>query len=356
MDTKIIEIDSNNIEMSSINIAAKVLRNGGIVAFPTETVYGLGADTFNEDAVKKIFIAKGRPSDNPLISHIHDISQLNDLAIEVPDYTDKLTSKFWPGPLTLIFKKTPSVPDITTAGLDTVAVRMPSHPVALAFLKAAGVPVAAPSANISGRPSPTHPRDVIADLNGKIDVIIKSNKSEIGLESTVLDISGISPIVLRPGAVTLKQLSEALDMDIIYNKVSDNAEGSIPKSPGMKYKHYSPKAQLIMVIGDINNIVKMVIETANHNLSNGKTVGILSTIQTNSMYKDFDQVICLGDREKTKTISSSLFTSLRDMDNLDVDIIIAEGIIEDGLGIAIMNRLRKASDVILDSNNTVQKY
>ena len=354
MDTNIIKIDSKNIDKSSIEIAAEVIKNGGLVAFPTETVYGLGANTFNEDGVKKIFIAKGRPSDNPLISHIYNISQLNDLAIVIPDFTEKLTSQFWPGPLTLIFKKNPNVPDIVTAGLDTVAVRMPSHPVALALLEATGVPIAAPSANISGRPSPTCSRDVIDDLNGKVDVIIDSDKSEIGVESTVLDISGIAPIILRPGAITLKQISKAIGKEVSYNKNKDNNEDIIPQSPGMKYKHYSPNAHLILITGDINNISKIVIETAKKNQSKGKIVGILSTTQTNLFYTSFDQVICLGDREKPETISSSLFTSLRDMDKLGVDVIIAEGIVEEGLGIAIMNRLRKASDNILDSTTSLK--
>ena len=251
MKTQIIKIDTSTSNWDKqLDQAAEVLRSGGLVAFPTETVYGLGANALDEEAVKSIYRAKGRPSDNPLIVHIADTAAVKDLTDSIPGTAQALMDAFWPGPLTLVMPRSSLVPDIVTAGLDTVAVRMPSHPIASALIKKAGVPVAAPSANSSGRPSPTLARHVIEDMMGKIDVIIDGGNAEVGVESTVLDITVDPPVILRPGGVTLEQLRHVLG-----NVISDQTPGisdmaGTPKSPGMKYRHYSPKATMLLIQGD----------------------------------------------------------------------------------------------------------
>jgi tRNA threonylcarbamoyl adenosine modification protein (Sua5/YciO/YrdC/YwlC family) len=248
LKTEIIKIDSSNIEMDKIAYAADVIRSGGLVAFPTETVYGLGANALDQEAVKKIFKAKGRPADNPLIVHISDKSEVNRLVTGMPPDAPRLMETFWPGPLTLVMKKSEIVPHIITAGLDSVAVRMPSHPVAMALIAESGTPVAAPSANTSGKPSPTMPEHVIEDMSGKVEIIIEAGSTNVGLESTVLDLTVVPPVILRPGGITPAQLLEVLkEVDVDPGLFSNNIKGIPPKSPGVKYRHYSPKADVMVV-------------------------------------------------------------------------------------------------------------
>lgn len=339
LDTKIIEIDPNNIDMDKLRLPAEVLRAGGTVAFPTETVYGLGANALDSKALEKIFKAKGRPSDNPLIVHIAQNDSITPLVRELPEKSKLLMKRFWPGPLTMVFKKSQIIPNIVTAGLDTVAVRMPSHPVAKALIELSGVPVAAPSANLSGKPSPTHPSHVIEDLEGKVDIIIKGGNCNVGLESTVLDVTEEIPLILRPGGVTLEDLKEVLGNVNIDKGLEDS--NAIPKAPGMKYTHYSPKAEVVLVTGDTNDIIDKVNSLKKEYEKTSK-VGIMATDETKNNYCDA-VIISMGSRKRPETIAENIFAILREFDEEGVDIIIAEGIDTTSIGHAVMNRLLKAA-------------
>lgn len=327
MITKI--INSNNILP-----AAKCLKNGGTVVFPTETVYGLGADAFNPDAIKKIYKAKGRPADNPLIVHISDISDVDKLANNITKNAHILIDKFWPGPLTLIFKKKSNVPDEITAGLNTVAVRFPSNLIAQNLIKESGVLVAAPSANLSGSPSPTKCDDVISDLDGRVDYIIDGTGCEIGLESTVVDVSGDETVILRPGGVTLEMIRQYIPDAKLDGGLID--EKSIPKCPGLKYKHYSPKADVIVVQGDAEKVKNYI----SSKLEKNKNVGVLTYCGT--VYKNADLVIDAGNT--MEQYAHNLFSSLRSFDKKGVSVIYAEFCVEDGIGVAVRNRLYKAAN------------
>lgn len=342
--TRILKIESIKKDKDKIIAAAEILKLGGTAVFPTETVYGLGANALDENAVKKIFTAKGRPADNPLIVHIWNIEQVESVAAQVPSSFRILAEKFWPGPLTLVVRKTKALPHIVTAGLDTVGIRMPDNLIALELLKCANIPIAAPSANISGSPSPTSAEHVIKDLNDRVDVIIDGGNSRVGLESTVLDISGEIPVILRPGAVTKEQIEEVIGRVEIDNHVMAKMEkGTIkPRSPGVKYKHYSPKAQVTLIDGPIESIVKE-IKLKTENLSaEGKKVGIMATEQTRKAY-DKGLVFSVGDRDNPETIASNLFRLLREFDEEKVDIIFMESLEKDGIGMAIMNRMVRAA-------------
>ena len=341
INTEIIrEINSSNIKK-----AAEIIKKGGTVIFPTETVYGLGANGLDEEACKKIFQAKGRPSDNPLILHISSMEQLDKIVKEIPESARKLADKFWPGPLTIIFEKSPIVGDIISAGLNTVAVRMPNNEIALELIRLSGCPIAAPSANTSGKPSPTNVDHVIEDMNGRVDMIIDGGQCNIGLESTVLDLTGDCPTILRPGGVTKEQIQEVLgscEYDIYLIKSDENI---VPKSPGQKYRHYSPKAELILYKGSLSNMVDNIVEDCKRYQDIGKKVGILATEQTKNTYEN-GTVLVVGDREKPSTIANKLFHVLREFDSLGVDIILAESFENVGLGKAIMNRIEKAASKI----------
>ena len=347
IDTKIVKVNPDNIDYNIIREAADIINRGGIVVFPTETVYGIGADALNEEAVDKIFMAKGRPQDNPLIVHIAEFDELYDLVLDVPRNAIILAEKFWPGPLTMILYKKNTLSDKITAGLNTAAIRLPSNKIALSIIKESNKPIAAPSANISGRPSPTDASHVIEDLMGKVDMIIDGGSTNIGLESTVVDMTSKVPMILRPGGVTKEDIISVLG-ECDYDPAIIKGEGKIiPKSPGQKYRHYSPKAKVILYKGEAKNIAERINEDYEKFTSQGFKIGIMSTAQTEKFYEGKIN-ICIGDRTKPITISSNLFKSLRDFDHMGVDIILSEAVNEDGLGKAIINRLGKAASETIE--------
>lgn len=344
METKRITVtDSDRIKEEELEEAARILREGGLVAFPTETVYGLGANALDEEAAKKIYAAKGRPSDNPLIAHISSPEELKPLAAEIPDMAKKLMDCYWPGPMTLVFKKTDLVPYGTTGGLDTVAVRMPSDPVAKTLIRLAGVPIAAPSANSSGRPSPTTADHVWQDMEGKIDMIVDGGPVGIGLESTIIDVTGPVAMILRPGAITIEMVRETLgeaEMDPAI--LGPMKEGEHPKAPGMKYRHYAPKAPLTLVEGEMDQVVKAINRLAREALKEGKKVGIICTDETRTCYPA-GMIQSIGIRAKEETVAHNLYAVLREFDDLGADVIYSESFPGDQIGQAIMNRLTKAA-------------
>lgn len=355
LKTEIIKVDTAVKDWDmQLDYAAQVLRSGGLVAFPTETVYGLGANALDDKAVEGIYRAKGRPADNPLIIHITNTDSVKELADSIPFVAPVLMETFWPGPLTLVMPRSKNVPDIITAGLDTVAIRMPSHPIAAALINKAGVPVAAPSANSSGRPSPTLAKHVIEDLSGKVDVIIDGGISKVGVESTVLDITVTPPMILRPGGVTLEQLRSVLGA-VSWDHASvgthsgapSAASHSTPKSPGMKYKHYSPKAALLLLQGNPERVASEISRRAALYHREGTSIGILNTDETASMYEPslyaFCKILSLGSRENPESLASNLFRCLREFDEKSVEMIMAETPDANGIGQAVMNRLLKAA-------------
>jgi L-threonylcarbamoyladenylate synthase len=345
--TKIVKVDPNNIDYDIIKEAAQIINNGGTVVFPTETVYGIGADALNDEAVDKIFKAKGRPQDNPLIVHIANFSDLYDLASEVPEKAKVLADKYWPGPMTMILNKKGILSDKITAGLKTAAIRLPINEIALALIRESKKPIAAPSANTSGKPSPTEAGHVIDDLMGKVDMIIDGGSTYIGLESTVVDMTTEVPMILRPGGVTIEDIVKVLG-DCEYDPaIIKNDEKIVPKSPGQKYRHYSPKADVIMYKGSIENIVDNIVQDYEKFELEGRNIGIMSTLQTEKYYTG-KNTICVGDRNNLLTISSNLFRDLRKFDELGMDVILAESVDEKGLGKAIMNRLGKAAGKVIN--------
>ncbi|MRX71080.1 threonylcarbamoyl-AMP synthase [Bacillus lacus] len=339
MKTKFWTVD-RNAELSTsypqITQAAELLAKNEVVAFPTETVYGLGANAFSDKAVQKIYEAKGRPGDNPLIVHISDHSQLNELVTDIPPYAEELMKAFWPGPLTLILPKKEGLSRYVTAGLDTVAVRMPKHPLALAIIKSAGLPIAAPSANLSGKPSPTLASHVAEDLDGRIAGIVDGGPTGVGVESTVLDCTQEKPVILRPGGVTKEQLETVAGSVEVDQSLIE--EGHAPKSPGMKYTHYAPASPLTVVYGS-PAFLQILVEQKQ---LEGSRVGVLSAKETALSYKA-DQVITCGQREDLESVAASLYDALRKFDNKEVDIIYSEAFPQEGVGQAIMNRLLKAA-------------
>ena len=313
------------------------------MAFPTETVYGLGGNGLDNSACEKIYIAKGRPSDNPLILHISEFEELNPIVREISPAAKKLMDAFWPGPLTMVFPKSDIVPEKATGGLDTVAVRFPNHPVARAIIHAAGLPIAAPSANSSGKPSPTRASHVEFDLNGKIDMIVDGGAAEWGLESTIVDVSGEVPMILRPGAVTKEMMEEVvgtveIDPAILQKPAADLK----PKAPGMKYTHYSPKAEVILVKGEMKAVVDEINRLAAADTAQGFKTGVMATEETKDLYKA-DIVLSLGSRERPEQIGANLFKYLRKFDFLGAERVYSEVFSEEGEGMAIMNRLNKAA-------------
>ena len=381
METKRIVIeDRNHIKDEELKEAAGILRSGGLVAFPTETVYGLGGNALDEDAARKIYAAKGRPSDNPLIAHVSCVEEVAPLVKEIPEAGRKLMEAFWPGPLTMIFPKSEKVPYGTTGGLDTVAIRMPDDPVANRLIALAGVPVAAPSANTSGRPSPTTADHVWQDMNGRIDMIIDGGPVGIGVESTIVDVSSAVPAVLRPGAITMEMLEEVLGEVSVDPAILGPLSADVrPKAPGMKYKHYAPKADLTLVEpgtgteresgaeqvtgaeqkngADRNTgaaqetgldetqlqaMICKVRELSREKIEAGYKVGVICTDESRGCYTD-GEVRSIGARKSQASVAHNLYALLREFDDLGVDYIFSESFPKDHLGQAIMNRLSKAA-------------
>ena len=344
MRTKLVKIeDTDHIKEEELQEAAQIIRDGGLVAFPTETVYGLGANALDEQAARKIYEAKGRPSDNPLIAHVSSLEELKPLVKEIPESAKKLMDAFWPGPMTMIFPKSGVVPYGTTGGLDTVAVRMPSDPVARALISLAGVPIAAPSANTSGRPSPTTAQHVWQDMEGKIEMILDGGPVGIGLESTIVDVTGEIPTILRPGAVTMEMLKKVLgDVKMDPAILGPLKEDVKPKAPGMKYRHYAPKANLTLVEGEQETVVSEINRRVREKLEQGFKVGVICTDETKNCYPS-GELRSLGIRAKEETIAHNLFAVLREFDDLQVDYIYSESFSDASLGQAIMNRLTKAA-------------
>ncbi len=342
MDTRIIQIEEENIDQTLMKEAGAVIRSGGLVAFPTETVYGLGGDAFNAESSARIYAAKGRPSDNPLIVHIAEMADLEKVAVRVPKTAFRLAERFWPGPLTMIFEKAPAVPYATTGGLDTVAVRMPSNKIARALIKASDRYLAAPSANLSGRPSPTQARHVIEDLKGRVDMIIDGGSSDIGLESTIIDLTGGVPVILRPGYITEEMLREAVGSVDTDRTIIDGNSGQAPKAPGMKYRHYAPRGSLAVVEGTREQVIDYINEQLKRQSGQGQKTGVIATDETAPWYHA-DLVKSAGKRSDEEAVARHLFSILREFDEENVQVIYAESFQSRGMGCAIMNRLLKAA-------------
>lgn len=344
MNTIIAKYDKDHRDPEVMKRAAQILRAGGLVAFPTETVYGLGGDALNPDASARIYAAKGRPSDNPLIVHIADMEAVKILAREIPEKAWRLADHFWPGPLTMILPKADIVPLQTTGGLDTVAIRMPSHPAAYELIRSSGLYLAAPSANTSGRPSPTEAEHVREDLNGRIDMIIDGGKVDIGLESTIVDLSVPTPLILRPGYITKAMLEEVIgEVRIDPGLLADKEDPKLrPKAPGMKYRHYAPKGSLTIVEGRRAAVAETINRLTQEQEEAGHRTAVIASDENQGLYT-CKRVIDIGSREHEESIAANLYEVLRQMDEEAIDFIYSESFAGAGLGAAIMNRLLKAA-------------
>lgn len=343
MDTIIEKVDPGHIDADVMEQAGKLIAEGELVAFPTETVYGLGGDALDPDASRKIYAAKGRPSDNPLIVHIAEFDDMKRVAREVPEQAKKLADAFWPGPLTMIVWKSDAVPEATTGGMQTVAVRMPNHPVALELIRRSGCLIAAPSANTSGRPSPTEAQHVAEDLSGKIAMILDGGPVGIGIESTIIDLTEEKPMILRPGYITPEMLSETLGEEVVIDPGIIAADDTRkPKAPGMKYKHYAPKAEMIIVDGAQDAVIDKINELTAAKCAEGKKVAVIATDETKERY-DAQVILSMGRRSDEDAIAQHLYKILRECDELDVGEIYSECFQTPRIGQAIMNRLLKAA-------------
>lgn len=345
MDTKIINLqllDQSETDTAYAE-AARIIREGGLVAFPTETVYGLGANALDEQASAKIYAAKGRPSDNPLIAHISREQQLEEIAAYIPEAARILMKHYWPGPLTMVFRKKDIVPRGTTGGLDTVAVRMPDHPVARRLIDAAGVPIAAPSANLSGRPSPTTADRTAEDMSGRIEMILDGGPCRIGIESTIVDMTEEIPVILRPGFITYEMLTQLLG-EVRKDRALDAKEWRYfrPKAPGQKYRHYAPKAPMTLVEGGIEAVTAKICDLTDASLREGKKVGVICTDETEACYHQ-GIVKSMGSRARLESVAHNLYEILREFDETGVEVIYSEAFPSDELGFAVMNRLVKAA-------------
>lgn len=335
------KLDEKRPDQNIIRNASKLIRSGEIIAFPTETVYGLGGNALDPYAVLRIFEIKGRPPDNPLIVHIADMKMLKTLVIQIPPKAHRVIEKFWPGPITLVLKKSKIVPRITTGGLNTVAVRMPKNKIALALIKGSGLPIAAPSANISGRPSPTSARHVNDDLAGKIKLILDGGTTRIGIESTVIDMTQRIPVILRPGGISKESIEDEIGKVCIHHSLLGNVseKSVISRSPGMKYKHYSPRAKVVLVEGPENLAKEKIIQLNEKLEAEGKKVTIMTT--SKSLKVNPKKIQYMG--KTLESIARNLFANLREADKDKTDVIIVQGIQYKKTGFAIMNRLRKAA-------------
>ncbi|MCR5715828.1 MAG: threonylcarbamoyl-AMP synthase [Lachnospiraceae bacterium] len=346
METTVFRLREEDLQSATgkemIGKAGEILRAGGLVAFPTETVYGLGGDALNAQSSQKIYAAKGRPSDNPLIVHIYRMEDLAPIVREIPQKAEALAKAFWPGPLTMIFEKSERVPLTTTGGLTTVAVRMPSDAIAAAMIKAAGGYVAAPSANTSGRPSPTVAKYVEEDLSGKIEMILDGGQVCIGLESTIVDLTVDPPMILRPGAITKEMLSEVVGEVSVDQTILRSDSGQAPKAPGMKYRHYAPKGDLTIIEGDRGKVCARIEALSKEAMERGLKVGIIGTDETVGNYHA-TSVKSAGNRADESTIAKELYRILREFDDEGMDVMYSESFDDGGIGAAIMNRLLKAA-------------
>ena len=342
MKTIIKTVEREKINKDIINEAGAILLDGGLVAFPTETVYGLGANALDEEAAKKTYAAKGRPSDNPLIVHIAELEALDKIVSEIPETVGIIAENYWPGPLTMVFNKSDVVPYGTTGGLETVAVRMPDDEIARELILAGGGYVSAPSANTSGRPSPTTAQHVAEDLTGKIEMIIDGGSVDIGVESTILDMTVTPPMILRPGAITKEMLEDLIgEVDVDEAIISENCKRA-PKAPGMKYRHYAPKAEMIIIEGKPEEAVKAIQTLVREKISEGMRVGIIATDESMEAYTEGVRK-SIGVRGDEKSVAHNLYRILREFDEEDVDYIYSEAFPEVGIGTAVMNRLGKAA-------------
>ena len=342
MNTKIVKIDPAHPRMEEIREAGRIIREGGLVAFPTETVYGLGGNALDVTASQRIYAAKGRPSDNPLIVHIADMASLLPLVTEIPEAARKLASACWPGPLTMIFHKSSIVPLETTGGLDSVAVRFPSHPIACALIREGGGYVAAPSANTSGRPSPTMAEHVIEDLKGKIEMIVDGGSVGIGLESTIVDFTENIPTILRPGYINEQMLRDILgEVRMDKGLLAENSRIH-PKAPGMKYRHYAPKGSLLIVEGQTDRVAAKIEEMVREKTAAGYTVGIIGTDESVGRYSS-GIIKSIGTRSDEESIGRHLYSVLREFDDCGAAYIFSESFDTPKMGQAIMNRLLKAA-------------
>ena len=342
METIVSKITHTTEDDAIIKKAGEIIRLGGLVAFPTETVYGLGADALNPEASSKIYAAKGRPSDNPLIIHICKLEDITRIVSDFPEKAKRLAKEFWPGPLTMVLPKADIVPKQTTGGLDTVAVRMPVDPIALSFIEAAGGYVAAPSANRSGRPSPTKAGYVVEDMEGRIEMVLDDGDVEIGLESTIVDLTGEVPMLLRPGFITHKMLEDVLGPVEVDRTILDGDCLDKPKAPGMKYKHYAPKGELTIVTGEEQAVVSVINSHSLEMNSQGEMVGVIATDETVGQYRAHS-VKSVGMRDDEVSIARNLYRVLREFDDEGITVIYSESFANGGIGQAIMNRLLKAA-------------
>lgn len=337
METRVLEVDSIEKDYNNIIEAARVIKAGDVVAIPTETVYGLAGSIFNEEAIKKIFIAKGRPQDNPLIAHISSIEQVDEICSEVPEKAKELAKKFWPGPLTIILKRKSCVSDTVTAGLDTVAVRFPSHPVANAIIKEVGEPLVAPSANLSGKPSTTSAKHCVKDLNGRVPLIIDGGDCEFGLESTIIDATSDPMVILRLGAIPVEELLEVVPNLVYEEELTKTGENEIPKAPGMKYRHYAPNAPVTVVTGEPYKTAEWIANNSN------KDDGIICFEEYASLFTEHNFVLNFGSYSNLQSNANRLFRLLREFDETDVKKIFVQCPMNKKIGKAIINRLQKAA-------------
>lgn len=348
--TRVLEVDPERPDPALVDEAARLLRAGGLVAFPTETVYGLGAHALNPQAVRGIFAAKERPADNPLIVHVSDEATGFALVNQPPPAAFALAQAFWPGPLTLVLESKGSVPPETTAGLSTVALRVPDHPVALALLAAAGIPVAAPSANRSGRPSPTRAEHVLADLEGRVDAILDGGETGIGVESTVIDLTAAPPLILRPGGVTREQIER------VIGPVAEGDGGQssgAPRSPGLKYRHYAPRARAIVVNGRPERVAEAVLRAAEQRP--GRVAFLLTDETIAALRRRVPHVFGLGSKSAPEEAARRLYHGLRAMDRSGIDAIVIEGYDEKGIGRALMDRMRRAAaEAVVDADTLLE--
>lgn len=351
--TEVIKVEAIAPDEARIDKAAGVIKSGGLVAFPTETVYGLGADAFNESACRRIFEVKRRPLDNPAIVHVANLGQLSSIAREIPETAFRVAERAWPGPLTIVVKKASAFPSTPTGGLDSVAIRMPAHPVALRLIEASGTPIAAPSANLSGKPSPTTAQHVADDLGGSIDMILDAGEAFFGVESTIVDLTKDKPNLLRPGPFTVKEVESVLGCRVNVSSAAKGwAEAEVAIAPGMKYRHYAPKTKLVLVDvgGDLDSVRHSTLFVADRYKGANAKVGILSTDETASVYaREGYEVLSLGTRANLFTVAKNLYARLRELDELGLSVAVSESFEEKGIGLAIMNRLRKASSVTVTS-------